>query len=106
MGISSEAKKLLEQKKLQVRVVSMPCMELFENQHDGYKNLILPPEVRARVTVEAGSSLGWEKYAGDIGNILSMTTFGLSGNADTLYEHFGFTPENVKKAALDAIKTE
>ena len=106
VGICSEAKKLLEQKKLQVRVVSMPCMELFENQHDGYKNLILPPEVRARVTVEAGSSLGWEKYAGDIGNILSMTTFGLSGNADTLYEHFGFTPENVKKAALDAIKTE
>jgi transketolase len=84
---------------LAVRVVSMPCMETFEAQDDGYRDEVLPPGVRARVAVEAASPLGWHRWVGDHGDVVGMTTFGASAPYKALYEHFGFTPEKIAERA-------
>ena len=75
--------------------MSLPCWELFELQPAAYRNEVLPPAVRKRVTVEAGVSLGWERYAGDEGAIVGIDHFGASAPGPTIFEHFGFTPERV-----------
>jgi transketolase len=82
-----------------VRVVSLPSWELFEKQTQAYRNSILPPDVRARVSVEAGSVFGWERYVGLDGAILGMTTFGASAPAKDLFRKYGFTVEHVLEAA-------
>lgn len=92
--IFKAAEKLAE-KGIDARVVSMPSFELFELQSEAYKNSVLPKTVRARVAVEAASSFGWHKYVGLDGDIIAMDTFGASGKAETLFEEFGFTVENV-----------
>ena len=78
-----------------VRVVSMPCMDLFEEQSDEYKESVLPKAVRKRVAIEALSDFGWGKYVGLDGAAVTMKGFGASGPAGKLFEHFGFTVENV-----------
>jgi transketolase len=78
---------------LAVRVVSMPCMDTFTEQDDAYRDSVLPPSVRARVAVEAASPMGWDKWIGPDGAFLGMTTFGESGPAPEVYEHFGITAE-------------
>ncbi|WP_124067886.1 transketolase [Clostridium sp. E02] len=95
--LSVNAKKLLTDKK--VRVVSMPCMDLFEEQSDDYKESVLPKAVRKRVAVEALSDFGWGKYVGLDGAYVTMKGFGASGPANQLFEHFGFTPECVAETA-------
>jgi transketolase len=82
-----------------VRVVSLPSWELFEKQTQAYRNSVLPPDVRARVSVEAGSVFGWERYVGLDGAILGMTTFGASAPAKDLFKKYGFTVEHVLEAA-------
>ena len=82
-----------------VRVVSMPCWELFEAQERAYRDAILPPGVTARVTVEAASPLGWDRYAGQGGAILAMRGFGTSAPAPDLMKKFGFTAADVLTAA-------
>jgi transketolase len=82
-----------------VRVVSLPSWELFEKQTQAYRNSVLPPDVRARVSVEAGSVFGWERYVGLDGAILGMTTFGASAPAKDLFRKYGFTVEHVLEAA-------
>jgi transketolase len=77
----------------------MPCVESFLEQDEEYRNSVLPPDVRARVVVEAASPLGWDRIATDEGEIVGMTTFGASGPAKDLYKHFGFTAENVAEVA-------
>jgi transketolase len=77
----------------------MPCVETFLEQDEDYRNEVLPPDVRARVVVEAASPLGWERIAGDAGQIIGMTTFGASAPQPALYKHFGFTKENVAEVA-------
>ncbi len=94
-----QAKKLLENYGIKTRVVSIPCFELFEKQSEKYKQSVIPQTVKARVCVETASPLGWREYAGDNGEIIAMTTFGLSGDYKTLYKHFGFTPENIAEKA-------
>ena len=84
---------------LAVRVVSMPCMENFESQDASYRDEVLPPDVRARVAVEAASPLGWHRWVGDQGDVVGMTTFGASAPYKALYEHFGFTPEAIAERA-------
>jgi transketolase len=74
-----------------VRVVSMPCMDTFAEQDEAYRDEVLPPDVRARVAVEAGSPFGWDRWTGPDGAFLGMTTFGESGPAKDVYEHFGIT---------------
>jgi transketolase len=88
---------------IRVRVVSMPSTDIFDMQDDSYKQSVLPPEVTARVSVEAGSVFGWEKYAGTDGVIVGMTTFGGSAPAKDLFKKFGFTVDHVIEAAKLAL---
>ena len=98
-----QAKEILKTKGVDARVVSMPCMEEFEKQPLAYRESVLPPEVKARVCVEAGSPYSWYKYAGDCGEIIGMTTFGASGPANKLFEMFGFTADNVVEKAFRSL---
>ncbi|HWB44977.1 MAG TPA: transketolase C-terminal domain-containing protein, partial [Hyphomicrobiaceae bacterium] len=93
----------LAQEGITARVVSMPSWELFEQQDQTYREHVLPPEITARVSVEAGSVIGWERYAGLGGARLGMRTFGASAPAKDLFQAFGLTPENVVTAAKDQI---
>ncbi|MBT9776103.1 transketolase [Clostridium sp. MCC353] len=81
----------------QIRVVSMPCMDLFEEQSEEYKESVLPKNVRKRVAIEALGDFGWGRYVGLDGATVTMKGFGASGPAGKLFEHFGFTVENVVK---------
>ncbi|MEU6283714.1 transketolase [Streptomyces sp. NPDC047028] len=97
------AREELEAGGIGTRVVSMPCVEWFEEQPRAYREAVLPPAVRARVAVEAGIGLTWHRYVGDAGRIVSLEHFGASADAATLFAEFGFTPENVAAAARDAL---
>ncbi len=103
VGLCLEAAGKLEEKGVAARVVSMPCMDLFDEQSEEYKESVLPKSVRARVAVEAASSMCWGKYAGLDGAYVCMDTFGESAPAGKLFEKFGFTAENVTKAALSVL---
>jgi transketolase len=92
---------LLDEQGVSARLVSMPCVENFLAQDDDYRNQVLPPDVKARVTVEAATTLGWERIAGENGAIIGMTTFGESAPQKDVYAHFGFTPEHVAEVAKD-----
>lgn len=81
------------------RVVSMPSWDLFEQQDQAYRDSVLPPDVHARVTVEAASVLGWDRYAGSFGEIIGIHTFGSSAPIKDLMTKFGLTPEKVLAAA-------
>lgn len=97
------ARDLLAKDKIKARVVSMPCRELFDAQDEAYRETVLPASVTARVTVEEASPIGWDRYAGPKGIVLSMNTFGLSAPLKVVSEHFGFTPERVAAAAKMAL---
>ena len=88
---------------IDARVVSMPCMEIFDNQSEEYKQSVLPSCVKARVCVEAGSSYSWHKYAGDNGKLICIDVFGKSGNPKQLFLYYGFTAENVCQKAKESI---
>jgi transketolase len=94
-----DAAKKLEGEGKKVRVVSMPCWELFEEQDEAYRNSVLPPEVTARVSVEAGSTFGWEKWVGQKGKSIGINEFGASAPGPLLYEKFGITVDAVVEAA-------
>ncbi len=98
-----EASKILEDKGIGVRVVSMPSWELFEKQSPEYKESVLPSSINKRLAVEAGSALGWHRYVGMNGTIISMESFGASGPANELFEKFGFTVDNVVEKALELV---
>ena len=97
--LAVEAQKLLADKDIVARVVSMPCVEWFESQSDQYRNSVLPPSVSARVAVEAGIAQSWHKLVGDTGEIVSIEHYGESADEKTLFREFGFTPEAVVDAA-------
>ena len=99
-----KAKAVLAEKNVQARVVSLPCFEEFEKQPTSYKASVLPAEVKARVCVEAGSPYSLYQFAGDCGEIIAMNTFGASAPAGKLFEHFGFTVENVVEKALASME--
>jgi transketolase len=101
--LCNQAAALLEAEGIATRLVSMPCVERFEEQDAGYRDRVLPPAVRARVCVEALSPFGWHRYAGDAGEVIGMTTFGASAPAKDLFRHFGFTPERVAEAGRAAV---
>ena len=83
----------------------MPCREWFEATDQDYRDQVLPPDVRARVSVEAGVAMGWRDFVGDAGRIVSIDHFGASADAATLFRKFGFTPEAVVAAALESISS-
>ncbi len=95
VALSIAAQEELLKEGIDVRVVSMPSMELFDMQDEAYKEKVLPKNIRARVAVEALSTFGWDRYVGLDGEIIGMTTFGASGPQSQLFEHFGFTVKNV-----------
>jgi transketolase len=97
--LAVEAQKLLADKDIVARVVSMPCVEWFESQPEDYRDSVLPPSVSARVAVEAGIAQCWHKLVGDTGEIVSIEHYGESADAKTLFREFGFTPEAVVDAA-------
>ncbi len=98
------AKEALAKEGIDVRVVSMPCMDLFDKQSDAYKESVLPKAVRARVAVEAGADFGWGKYVGLDGQTIAMTGFGASAPAGILFKKFGFTTEHVAEVVKDVVK--
>jgi len=100
VSVAVGAQKLLAEKGVAARVVSMPSWEIFERQPPEYRASVLPPLITARVAVEAGSPLGWYKYVGTSGEIVGITRFGASAPGKVNFEKFGFTPENVAARAL------
>lgn len=99
-----EAKKILAEEGVDIRVVSMPSMDVFEQQSQEYKEEILPKNIRARVAVEALSGFGWDKYTGLDGEIISMKSFGASAPGNLLFEHFGITTEAVVAAVKKTLQ--
>jgi transketolase len=93
------ARDQLAREGINARVVSMPSWEIFEEQPESYRNEVLPPAIEARVSIEAASTFGWERYTGARGTILGMRSFGLSAPMKVVAEHFGFEPEQIVAAA-------
>ncbi len=104
LHICSGAAELLEEGGISARVVSAPCLDRFAEQDQDYRDSVLPPGVRARVSVEAASPLGWSTWVGEDGEAIGMTTFGESAPQPDLYEHFGFTPEKVAERARAVVE--
>jgi len=99
--LAVEAAAELEKYGLNAAVVSMPCWELFDEQEQAYKDVVLG--TAPRMAIEAALELGWSKYTGNADNFVGMNGFGASAPADRLYEHFGITPNGVAQAARDLI---
>jgi transketolase len=99
VGTTLRAAQRLAAEDLRVRVVSMPCMELFEAQDEDYRGEVLPDDVRARLAVEPGASISWGKWVGLDGDVLGLDRFGASAPGDTVLERLGFTDENVAARA-------
>ncbi|MEY4276333.1 MAG: hypothetical protein RIS26_796 [Actinomycetota bacterium] len=104
LQLAVQARLVLEKAGTPTRVVSAPCLEWFEEQSEDYRNSVLPRNVKARVSVEAGSELGWSKYVGPFGESVSIDHFGASADYKTLFREFGMTVENVVSAAKASIK--
>jgi len=98
------AREELERDGVPTRVVSMPSWELFERQPISYREMVIPPSIRARVAIEQASALGWERYVGPEGSIIAMETFGASAPLAVLQEKFGFTPERIVAAAKEQLR--
>jgi transketolase len=98
------AQKILKEKGVAARVVNMPSWELFELQPSEYRRSVLPPEVTVRLAVEAGVSMGWERYVGEGGAIMGIDRFGASGPGGEVLAHYGFTDENVAEKAISLIQ--
>ncbi|QCX75844.1 Transketolase [Streptomyces sp. YIM 121038] len=101
--LAVEAREQLQAAGVPTRVVSMPSVEWFEEQEQGYRDSVLPPSVKARVAVEAGIGLTWHKYVGDAGRIVSLEHFGASADGKVLFREFGFTADAVAAAAQESI---
>ncbi len=100
LHLAVDAQKVLKDKGIEVRVVSLPSWELFSMQSEEYQSSVLPDTVTNRVAIEAGSTFGWERYVGHQGLIIGIDTFGESAPYQELYEHFGITVEKIVKAVL------
>jgi transketolase len=103
VALAMKAQVELQKAGTPTRVVSFPSWELFEAQDKAYKEKVLPPTVRKRLAIEAGSPIGWHKYTTDEGGIIAMNRFGESAPAEELFVKFGFTVENVVKRAQDVL---
>ena len=101
--LAVEAAEALKKKDVSARVVSMPSWQLFDKQPASYRHQVLPPDVRARLAVEAGVLQGWHRYVGEQGDIIGMTRFGASAPYKVLYEKFGFTADKVVERALQLL---
>ena len=103
VGLIVAAGKRLADAGIAVRLVSFPSWELFAQQDAAYQAAVLPPEITARVAVEAGVTLGWHRWAGSQGRVLGLDRYGASAPAQTVFEKLGFTVENVVKLAQELL---
>ncbi len=103
--ICIEAQENLSKKNISVRVVSMPSWETFEETSKGYRERVLPSDVTARIAVEAGISMGWDKYTGTSGIIIGVDRFGASAPGQTVLDNFGFTSENIVSKAMTLLES-
>jgi transketolase len=97
------AKNLLAQEAINAWVISLPCLEWFDQQPESYRNAVLPPSVGARVSIEAGSTQGWYKYLGTYGIAIGVNSYGASGAPARLFEKFGLTAENITTQAKASV---
>ena len=104
LQLAFAAAQTLEGEGIQTRVVSLPCWEQFEAQDQAYRDTVLPPAVRNRVSVEIGVPLGWERWVGDNGAIIGLDHFGASAPAPAIFEHLGFTAEHVTDVARRVVR--
>ncbi len=104
VALCVQAYEQLGREGIKARVVSMPCWRLFEDQDRTYRDSVLPPAVKARVSVEEASTFGWERYVGEQGQSVGMHFFGASAPLKSLQKKFGFTPEHVTEAAKDQLR--
>jgi len=104
VSLALGAKAELEKEGVKVRVVAMPSRELFDRQPEDYKKSVLPDGVAKRLVIEAGISLGWDRYAGPGGKVLSIETFGASGPGGAVLKHFGFSVDNVVNLVRELVK--
>jgi transketolase len=100
VSLALDAARRLADEGTATRVVSMPCWELFEAQPPEYRDEVLPPDVKARLAVEAGVALGWKQWVGDAGDSVSLDRFGASAPGGTVLEELGYTVENVVTRAV------
>lgn len=101
--ITLKAAEQLEKEGISTRVVSMPCIDLFEEQTKEYIDSVIPPDVKKRVSVEAGSTFGWHRWVGSDGLALGIDTFGISAPYEQVYDHFGLTPEKIAAKAKSLV---
>jgi transketolase len=104
LSLCVDAYEKLKQEGIRARVVSMPSWDIFERQDQSYRDQVLPPDVTARVAVEAASPLGWTQYVGTKGRVIGMRTFGASAPLKDVMKKFGFTVDNVVKTARELLK--
>jgi transketolase len=104
LQLAASTAEALEGEGIHARVVSLPCWAAFDEQDAAYRESVLPSSVRRRVTIEAGATLGWERYAGDEGAILGIDHYGASAPAGTIFEHFGFTTDRVVDVARRVVR--
>lgn len=104
VGLIVAAGAVLQAEGIPVRLVSMPSWEQFEAQSHSYRDSVLPPSLRARLAVEAGVSMGWQRYVGDLGAVIAMDRFGASAPGPVLMQKFGFTQEHVCERARDLLR--
>ncbi|UNZ20014.1 transketolase [Streptomyces sp. 891-h] len=102
--LAVEARERLQEQGVPTRVVSMPCLEWFEEQEQSYRDSVLPPDIKARVAVEAGVGLTWHRYMGEAGRIVSLEHFGASADGKVLFREFGLTAEAVHLAAKESLQ--
>jgi transketolase len=100
VALAIEARTKLQEQGVNTRVVSMPCRELYDEQDQSYKDEVLPPDVKKRLSVEAASPMAWLRYVGDQGDIIGIETFGASAPAEVIFKKYGFTVENVVEHGL------
>ena len=105
VSLAASAKAKLEEDQVSVRIVAMPSWELFNHQSNEYKESVLPSSITKRVSLEMGVSLGWERYVGQEGKVLSIETFGASGTGAEVMNLFGFTTENVVQITKNVLNS-
>ena len=106
VSVALDAAEILEAQDIRTRVVSMPCFELFERQTRDYREEVLPPEVTARISIEAGTTFGWDRYVGRFGRAIGIDRFGASAPADDLFEKFGITAKRVAAVAQGLLSVD
>jgi transketolase len=102
--LAVDAQSQLAAEGIAARVVSMPCREWFDEQDQSYRDSVIPPGVKARVSVEAGVAIGWRDLVGDAGRSIGIDHYGASASGSVLFEEFGFTPQTVVAAAKESMK--